>query len=255
MQRNPSNDDDGKLLTHISLHNTISNMPYSTASQYFDDCVPLELLNVDIRKNRARPPNQRPPSIDFLKRSKEITIEEEEIEVEVRLAAGRRLSFHKTDITITREPTLRRVETMISKKDTQNAPPWLVELKRKKMRSTENLETVGSGGNESETVSNPPEENKSDVQKQETKAVPEEQSGGVCKAKSDFSAISSLPAMKHPKSFSNSRLKKKPEVKPTLAELQKGAEKINNSIAELQRDIKILLEQIREMQTHSNVEQ
>lgn len=100
------------------------------------------------------------------------------------------------------------------------------------MRSTESLETVGV----SETVE--PEEDKS------KEAV-------VGKAKSDFSASSCLPAMK---SFSNSRPKKKPEVRPTLAELQKGAEKINGNLAELQRDIKVLLEQIKEMQTHSNVE-
>lgn len=44
--------------------------------------------------------------------------------------------------------------------------------------------------------------------------------------------------------------------KPTLEDLQKGAEKINNSLAELQKDIQVLLTQIKQMQiTNNNVNQ
>lgn len=189
-----------------------------------------ELLNVDVRKNRASRPNRRPPSIDFLRRSKEITVE---IESGICFNNDRELSVEKIDTTT----SSRQAKSMIGKKEINKTPPWLAELRRKKTKSSEELDTTGirneEGANSPVNVTRNSEEKKSE--------------GVSC----DFSALAS----KHSRGAAKRRANKKPEIKPTLLELQKGAEKINNSIAELQRDMQILLEQIKQMQTHSSVEQ
>lgn len=256
----------------------MSNKSVAATSQYFDECVPPELLGVDLRKKRAKRPNQRPPSIDFLKRSKETTTEE--IEVEIRPTTGRRLSFNKTEDQLERTPSERRVETMMSKKNSGEVPAWLLELKKRKAKHSDSTKTKEvpttkpaevlvmkiTQESESEEKSRevdpgspiPPENS---AEKEVAKHIPESKpdiedeshkenkqqapSRCVTEARSDLSETKTVPAI----TFSKNSQNKKPDIRPTLSDLKKGAEKINNSIAELQRDMQILLQQIKLMQT------
>lgn len=253
----PNNMDDGKLLTFFFSNST--NFILATL-QYFDECQPPELLDVEIRKNRAtRPNNRRPPSIDFLKRSKDVTMDTEEqeeaIEVEVRSITARRLSFQKSD---TKAPSVRHVESMIIKQEQKSVPPWLLELKNRKKKDTEKVETTKSHDSSPDTCSsceispqkeenNPPSISKDEKKHDQVQNVPEERSSCISETKSDYSVKC--------RRVSRSRPNKTPEAKPTLSDLQKGAEKINKNITELQRDMQILLEHIKQMQINSSTEQ
>lgn len=230
----PESKDDGKSLTHFPQQH--SRTSFSVLSQCFDVCQPPELLDVEIRKTRAKVPNKRPPSIDFLKRSKETTMDT--TEGEFRPIAERRLSFQKADIPFTRTPSVRRVESFAPPKQTNAVPQWLQELRRRKKMDSDETNTTKTVQNQvvsDPAVSKNQENNKSTpVEKKPTPSCV------ISEAKSDYSATG--------RRISKSRSNKTHEAKPTLTELQKGAEKINKSIAELQRDMQILLEQIKQAQ-------
>lgn len=157
-----------------------------------------------------------------------------ETEVEFRPIAERRLSFQKPDAPITRTPSIRRVESYVNPTAANAVPQWLQELKRKKKGNGDGTETTKTNT----TVTSDPSVNKSEVKQEPTEEKPSS-SCVVSDTKSDYSA----------RARKISKVRNKPqEVRPTLAELHKGAEKINNSIAELQRDMQILLEQLKQAQ-------
>lgn len=165
-------------------------------------------------------------------------------DVEFRPAASRRLSFATEDTPITRTPSIRRVESFAPPREANTAPQWLLELKRKKKRDGDGTETTKT---DTPVTSDPPVKNEEKHNQTKSSPTEEKPSSCVSEAKSDYSAKSRW--------ISKSRSNKPLEAKPTLTELQKGAEKINNSIAELQKDMQILLEQIKQAQINSITEQ
>lgn len=161
-------------------------------------------------------------------------------EVEFRPIAERRLSFQKPDAPITRTPSIKRVESYVNPTAANAVPQWLQELKRKKKVNGDGTETTKT--NSPASVTSDPPVSKSEIKQEPTKNTPEEKPSSSCvvsDAKSDYSARA--------RKISNVRNKPQ-EIRPTLTELQKGAEKINNTIAELQRDMQILLEQLKQAQ-------
>lgn len=158
----------------------------STATEYLNECVPPETApDVDLRKHRVRPPNHRPPSTDFLRRSREEL--DKELEEMQQPSSETRASL-LVEIELAGKPS-----AIAPKKERSAVPAWLAELK---MRKTKNSEEVGE---------------------EKTEAPP------------------------------RSKRHNKKEARPTIAELRRGAERIGRALAELQRDVRHLSEQIERM--------
>lgn len=196
-------------------------------------------MHVEIRKNRVKGPNRRPPSIDFLKQSKQKITDDNDDEEETEIEIDSTLIEPLSDQSLLKINPPIYSETMLPKTSAKETPPWLLELKKRKKK---------------EEAPNPAEisNNCEILQTQNDVVISEIRDDSPLEQKSGGISVSS--SAKYLRILRN-KPNKPPEAKPTLLELQKGAERINNTIAELQKDLQRLLDQIKQLQLDSNIEE